>query len=352
MADSGKFSGSRILLLDREPKVKNDRTWCFWEDKPGYFEEIVHRRWSRLQFKNYNFKIDLDIAPYEYKMIRGIDFYRYCFGKMAALQITTQYGEIQTQGSNIFFNGDKLETSGALIFNSVCQLETTRGSINLLQHFKGWVIQTTEDVFDASKATLMDFSVSQQHGTTFVYTLPLSSDTALVEYTLFTEKLLPPEEYVASLKEYISNTLLITGYAIKEEEFGVIPMTNKKFEFNKDGMYHIGTAGGQTKASTGYTFRFIQKQSDEILRQLLQNNRQLHSSTAARFRFYDNTFLKILQRRVPAGNQVFETLFRKNKASQVFKFLDNETTVGEELKIISTLPTWPFLKAGLSQLMG
>ena len=53
----------------------------------------------------------------------------------------------------------------------------------------------------------------------------------------------------------------LDNYTIVEEEFGVIPMTNTNFPFFKDGMYYIGTAGGQTKASTGYTFRFIQKQA-------------------------------------------------------------------------------------------
>ena len=54
-----------------------------------------------------------------------------------------------------------------------------------------------------------------------------------------------------------------------EEEFGIIPMTNADFPFFKNGMYYIGTAGGQTKASTGYTFRFIQKQADAIVEQLI-----------------------------------------------------------------------------------
>jgi hypothetical protein len=33
----------------------------------------------------------------------------------------------------------------------------------------------------------------------------------------------------------------------------------------------------------------------------------------------------------------------------VLRFLDNESTLGEELKIISTLPKIPFIKAALKQ---
>jgi len=35
----------------------------------------------------------------------------------------------------------------------------------------------------------------------------------------------------------------------------------------------------------------------------------------------------------------------------VLKFLDNETSVQEELRIISTLPTIPFLKSAVSALV-
>jgi len=45
---------------------------------------------------------------------------------------------------------------------------------------------------------------------------------------------------------------------------------------------------------------------------------------------------------------VFATLFEKNPAHRVFQFLDNETSLLQELQIISSLPTWPFLKAALN----
>jgi lycopene beta-cyclase len=43
-------------------------------------------------------------------------------------------------------------------------------------------------------------------------------------------------------------------------------------------------------------------------------------------------------------------MFAKNDPIQVLKFLDNESTLTEELKIISTLQTFPFLKAALKQI--
>lgn len=83
MIRSDKFTGKKILLLDKEPKTKNDRTWCFWEKENGFFDEVVYRKWDQVSFLSKEFSSAMNIAPYQYKMIRGIDFYQYCFTEIA-----------------------------------------------------------------------------------------------------------------------------------------------------------------------------------------------------------------------------------------------------------------------------
>jgi lycopene beta-cyclase len=69
--------------------------------------------------------------------------------------------------------------------------------------------------------------------------------------------------------------------------------------------------------------------------------------TPARFRFYDNVLLQLLKEQPLGASEIFSRLFKKNKASRIFKFLDNETSLIEELRLISSLQTLPFLKAAL-----
>jgi len=76
---SGKFTDKKILLIDKSEKKQNDRTWCFWETQPGLFESIIYRRWGSAWFHSNSFSKKLELAPYEYKLVRGIDFYEYCF---------------------------------------------------------------------------------------------------------------------------------------------------------------------------------------------------------------------------------------------------------------------------------
>lgn len=356
LLQSGKFTDKKILLIDRDQVKTNDRTWCFWEKSPGFFEELVYRRWSRLDFHGDNYDATLNIEPYQYKMIRGVDFYAYCFAEIAKYpQVDRLFGELRDISKKndrtvISVDDHQLDAGDAIVFSSVMQkTKPVKKEIVLLQHFKGWVIETAKPAFNPSKATLMDFRIGQQHGTSFVYVLPLSENSALVEYTLFTPSLLKDEQYDEALRDYIRDHLDTGTYQVKEHEFGVIPMTNRVFPFKQGGVYYIGTAGGQTKASTGYTFRFIQKQSEQIVEALTGNKPlSLIGSTPSRFRFYDNTLLHILYHNKLPGKKIFSALFRKNDPKRVLRFLDNESTTGDEWKIINSLHTWPFLKAAIA----
>jgi lycopene beta-cyclase len=220
----------------------------------------------------------------------------------------------------------------------------------LLQHFKGWIIETERKMFDPGRAVFMDFRTTQKPGTAFCYVLPLTVSKALVEYTLFSPSCLNEEEYNKGLKAYIHDVLQIKNYRILDEEHGVIPMTNFKFPSRKNNIINIGTAGGQTKGSSGYTFNFIQKHCVRLVEELIKGEGLGSSGIKKRFHFYDSVFLNILYHQTLPGDKIFTDLFRKNKPMDVLKFLDNESGLWEELKIVSSLPTFPFVKAALQQI--
>ena len=352
----GLSVGRRILLVDRERKQQNDRTWCFWETKPGPFENIVFRQWNHAWFHCQSLSSLLDLSPYSYKMIRGIDFFQFCLSEISqSPEFDILHGDVQsientTKGAVLTMNNEKFQSR--YIFNSILfeKPGIQQDEFYLLQHFKGWVIRTTEPFFNINEATLMDFRPSQDHGTTFVYVMPFSTTEALVEYTLFSSSLLSKDDYDTALRKYIRETLGIVQYEIMENEFGVIPMTNYRFTRRNGNILNIGTAGGRTKASSGYTFRFIQKDTEEIIRSLEKAGHPfLSADHPSRFNWYDSVLLNILSHNNLQGDEIFTHLFRKNHPEKILKFLDNETSVTEELRILSTLPQWPFMKAGISE---
>ena len=251
----------------------------------------------------------------------------------------------------VLVNGRKIY--GQYIFNSIIFKKPKLSSNQywLLQHFKGWFIEAVEPIFNAGSATLMDFRTGQEKGTAFFYVLPFSAKTALVEYTLFSTKLLAENEYEEALRNYTELQLQIKNYTIRQKEFGMIPMTNYSFASTKNNIVNIGTAGGQTKASSGYTFSFIQKHSMDIVKGLSESgDPTTYFQKSKRFGFYDSILLHILYHQKLKGEEIFERLFDKNKATSVFKFLDNETSLREEITIINSLPTLPFMKAAMKQI--
>src|SRR5690242_377103 len=70
------FSDKKILLIDKEQKNQNDKTWCYWEKQQGFFEDIVYHHWQQIDFYSKEFSARFDLEPYQYKMIRSIDLYK------------------------------------------------------------------------------------------------------------------------------------------------------------------------------------------------------------------------------------------------------------------------------------
>src|SRR5436190_5233339 len=315
MMHSAFFRSKKILLIDKEDKRANDRTWCFWEKQPGYFEPIVYHRWPQIAFYSNDFSARFDLAPYQYKMIRGIDLYTSVIDEAklnANIDILTEnvlsvlsnetYAAVKTKEKE--FHADYVFNS--IFFNDWKQDALQKKNMYvLLQHFKGWLIETNEYSFDDAIATFMDFRVDQKRGTTFIYVMPVSKNEALIEYTLFTPEVLPEQEYDVELSNYIRSVLGIKKYTVNHTEFGVIPMTNYTFPKGEGRIVNIGTAGGQTKSSSGYTFQFIQKHSDKIIHALTHSSNPLikDSFFNRRFNLYDRIFLNVLYNKKMRGDK-------------------------------------------------
>ena len=357
------FSDKKILLIDKQQKISNDRTWCFWEKQPGAFESIIHCRWKQIDFYSNEFSARYDLEPYEYKMIRGIDLYETVLTEAKRFpNVTIVHDEVQSvlhQQDLALVSTATDQFSASYIFNSIFfndwkqQVIQQKNMHLLLQHFKGWLIETDEDYFNERIATFMDFRIDQNKGTAFVYVLPLASNKALIEYTLFTENVLEPNEYDAALTRYIHEVLNIDKFSVQHEEYGVIPMTDHKFSKGAGRLVNIGTAGGQTKGSSGYTFQFIQKHSAKIIDALMREKDPALTQGFAskRYGLYDSILLKVLSHKKMKGDKLFSLLFKKNPTETILKFLDNESSFKEELKIMNSMPAGIFIPIAIRKIL-
>ena len=357
---SGKFNDKSILLIDENPKKSNDRTWCFWDEK-HLFDEIVSKKWSQAIFSNEKFTRVLELTPYEYKKIEGVAFYEMVFKMISEHknihflnQKVVDFTELgdhcvvktNSEGSEGNFTCNK-------VFNSIYNPKevTSQSKYPLIhQHFIGWFIKSKEAVFTPNCATFMDFSVELKNNTRFMYVLPTSTTEALLEYTLFSKNLLSKEEYEAEIQNYITK-LGITEYEIIEKEAGNIPMTSFPFwKNNTKNIVQIGSAGGWTKASTGYTFKNAIKKSKALVQFLKTESDFTKFHKKDKFWFYDLLLLDILNSKNHLGPSIFSAMFKSGSPEVVFKFLDEETTFLEDLQVIWRCPKMPFIVALLNRL--
>ena len=352
MVQSGKFADKSILLLDENSKKANDRTWCFWSKNNENWETIIHKKWNSALFANQDFKIDINLNPYKYNQIRGLDFYNFVFDVISKQEnITFQNQKIvdyEESENQITVQTETDSYTCDQLFNSILDLYEVENQTQyplLKQHFIGWFIQSEQEVFNAEQATFMDFSVEQKGNTRFMYVLPTSKTEALLEYTLFSHNHLETSEYELELENYIQK-LGITNYKIIEKERGSIPMTCFPFwKNNTVRLLNIGSAGGWTKASTGYTFKNADKKSTQLVRFLETQSdfRQFHKMS--KFWLYDLLLLDILHRKNELGAFIFSALFKKGNPKLIFKFLDEETTLKEDIHVILKCPRRLFTMA-------
>jgi lycopene beta-cyclase len=345
---SPTLRNKKMLIIDKSEKNENDRTWCFWSNEQTAFEEIVNNSWQ-----------DIDLAPFQYKMIRGIDFYNFTknalrqnknidwiFGNIDAINDLENGGSVTVE--NIDYQGD-------WIFNSTFDvndfLKKSDKYFYQLQHFKGWIIETENDTFEPDQINLMDFRTKQHNNARFFYLLPFNKRKALVEYTIFSDTILEQADYDFYLKQYIIDNLGIKNYRITETEYGIIPMTNQPFERTKGKhILNIGTIGGDVKCSTGYTFYNVQKMAQKVVHNLETEGYPFYKVSLfnQRFKIYDTLILNILQKEGGLIKPIFTQLFKKNHIHTVFNFLNENTTLPQELKLFFSLPHLPFWRGILT----
>jgi lycopene beta-cyclase len=248
------------------------------------------------------------------------------------------------ENNNIsFFKSiEEINTKNSFIFNSVPIIK--KNYLNLWQHFCGVEIETKNNFFDEQIFNLMDFDCEQRDSVHFFYTLPFTKNKALVETTWLSKMNdNSQKDYDQQIKDYIKNHLKIKDYEIIYKEKGAIPLFYPLYEKEKNKI-NIGTAGGMTRLSTGYTFLNIQEHSKYI-----SNNIENISSTkkfeiSKKYQFLDDIFLRVLDENPEMMPDIFFKMF-KSSPNTVIKFLSNKSNLLEDLSIILKMPKWTFIKA-------
>ncbi|WP_146064338.1 lycopene cyclase family protein [Algoriphagus boritolerans] len=351
-----ELKDSKILLID--PKINEipDKTWCYWAENPLEIHPTEHiHSWNNLSFISNKSKITTNLGNLNYYHLNSLDFYRSIFKK---LENHPQIKLVQDEVIELAEAKDtvivKTKNQGFLqanqVFDSRLNENDFKSNSSLKQVFSGWRIKTESELFDPESLILMEFPEGNSPEFEFFYILPFSKTEALIEYTLYSKEAVSDKKLKTSLENYLTKNLGHTPFEITFQESGIIPMSTRlKTPKAQKKVLKIGTAAGWTKASTGYTFHTIQSNCKKIVKALEQGDiLKLQIKRSARFAFYDNILLNVAHKWPERLQGIFLDLFTSSSADVVLRFLNEETSLTEELKLLGKLRFSIFIKSLMS----
>ena len=326
-----KLKDKSLAIIEPRTEYKKDKTWSFWKVASHNFEDCIKKSWENFSINIPKRTNHLKCKSYPYQSVDSGLFYKKINNKLK-------------ENKNISFFKDisEINSKNSFIFNSVPTIK--KNHHNLWQHFCGVEIETQSNYFDDKIFNLMDFDCDQRESVHFFYTLPYSKNKALVETTWLSKMNdNSQKDYGAQIKYYIEKNLKIKNYKINYKEEGAIPLFYPIYQKEKNKI-NIGTAGGMTRLSTGYTFLNIQEHSKYISKNIENISNAKKFEISKKYRFLDDIFLRVLDKNPEMMPDIFFKMF-KSSPKTVIKFLSNKSNSFEDLLIILKMPKWTFVKA-------
>ncbi|MBR9860058.1 lycopene cyclase [bacterium] len=339
MLDEPALASKKILIIDKDSKSENDRTWSFWELGAGHWDTIVSKHWKQSIYRSKEKNLKQDLSPYSYKTIHASDWY--ALGKERANN-SDQVDWVQDEVKNVG-ERERMEIEcnlssyqAQMVFDSRVPKEAEwQKSVGVLQYFAGWFIKTEQPIFNPEEFVMMDYQMKLEETCSFMYVLPFSEREALFEFTFFSPELVSDEVYEDKIKEYIDRQYPGLEYEVERTERGNIPMTVYPFEkHNTLNHIRIGTGGGWVKASTGYSFKNSERLARKTVQRLKENKNPGLSLFSKKYRLYDDLFLRVLEQKNELGEELFDRMYGKHPIQRVFRFLDEESSLVDDLAII------------------
>jgi len=115
------FNDKKILIIEKDKKIQNDKTFGFWESKESLLDELVFKEWEYAEFKDSKFHNSFLLKPFKYKMIKSSKFYSHIGEKISkASNFTYLNSNIKSiDQENKLVKTDNGEFQSSIIFSSI-----------------------------------------------------------------------------------------------------------------------------------------------------------------------------------------------------------------------------------------
>lgn len=351
LADSSAARYHTLILEDRA-EYTNDRTWCFWRDRPHRFSHLVTHEWPAVRVRSAERRVDVDCAATPYQMLPAGAFYTEAERRIESSQsVTLQMDSRVTALPSRIAGGWRIETSSGQLTSR--QLIDTRpprrpasGDAILWQSFVGQEIECVAQVFDPTTVELMDFMDVRDGTVAFCYVLPLSRTRALFEYTVFAQRPLSAAALGSAQQAALLRATRQQPWIVLRQENGTLPMglTGDPPSSPGPDYVRVGVMSGAARPSTGYAFQRIQRWALSAAASVRQNHFDVaHRPDTVVRRLMDQLFLRVLRDQPERAPELFLRMFGAADPARMIRFLGDRGSAIDCAAVIATLPIALFL---------
>lgn len=354
-----------IVLVERRTRFENDRTWCFWDTGDIPWAHLATRRWDAWNVRTEARTHVRRAGRIPYAHLPADVYAKALLSRLArAANVSIRTGitvrSVESREEIVCVKTDAGELRAARAYDALGGTgplarassakpgaDRTGSSAPLRQRFLGQEVRTERPVFDPMVATLMDFRVGQEDGVHFVYVLPFTARTALVEDTHIGTVATSPAARRATLARYLVDAYGTTEFVVEREERGSLPMSTRAHPAEPlPRVWSVGTAAGAVRPSSGYAFARIQRHAKAVGRAAASGaGRPPPAPGSRRGLELDRLFLTALAQRPGAFPAVFANLVDRVPADAFARFMSDASSPADELRIVAAIPTLPLLLA-------
>lgn len=331
-----------IALYDIRPRLPHPRrTFCFFQQSGVEGEGMHAFAWNTVMFRGAAFERRIDVSSSPYMMVRGDDFFEGALQELEAGGVSFHFGckEVVREGNSLRVDGEHKA------FDCVIDaaFDPTQATSLMWQSFAGLWIATERPVFDPSTAILMDLQGSSPEApVSFLYVLPTSPNTALIEHTTFSLSPLPEKYHLDRCFAWVRERAL-GEFKVQEYERGAIPMGLRRPCV--EGGVMVGSNAGAVRPATGYAFLAAREQAVRVCQSLLGGKQTRRSIYPRWLEFADRLFLYALVQRPEKGEVLMERLLSRSRADALISFLSGNVTVLEALSVWFSAPKLTMIRS-------
>ena len=344
----------RVLCIEEQPHMGGNHTWSFHEgdlsaEQHRWLQPLVVQRWAAydVHFPQRSRRLNSG-----YACITSERFADVIQADLGEALRTGQRITRLTPSAVVMESGEQLQALAVIDGRGV---QPTANMVLGQQAFLGQLLRLRAP-HGLTAPIIMDARVAQYQGYRFVYVLPFTADTLLIEDTHYVDQ---HSFSAAQLRQHVAEYAAAQGWEIAEclrEEQGVLPITLAGdfagFWREAAGQPRSGLRAGLFHCTTGYSLPHAVRLADWIAAQPSLNAEALDRGIRAMAQQAWNSqrFYRLLNRMLflagrPANRWQVMQRFYGLSEGLISRFYAGRSTLADKLRVLTGKPPVPINEA-------